>query len=38
MKIYDATGTLVLEQSGESHDATALIEELHRVVDAAAGH
>jgi thiol-disulfide isomerase/thioredoxin len=35
VKVY-AGGELVLEKSGEPHDASALIEELHRVIDAAA--
>lgn len=35
VKVY-ADGKLLLERSGEPHDASALIEELHRVIDAAA--
>ena len=35
VKVY-ADGELLLERSGEPHDASALIEELHRVIDAAA--
>lgn len=35
VKVY-ADGKLLLERSGEPHDASALIGELHRVIDAAA--